>query len=268
MNNLIKLLNHHQWIISVFAMVLLAACSDSRNHQARQKDMNSNQSQAQKSTQQSHTQKTEEQHQTTKMDETQESNKSSREMLMSPEQLDEKAPEQFKARFHTSEGTFTVQIHRSWAPKGADRFYNLVKHGYYEGCRFFRVLPGFVVQFGIHGNPKISSKWKQANIKDDPVKKSNRRGTLTFAKAGPNTRTTQVFINLRHNRRLDQKKFPPFGKVTEGMDVVKSLYSGYGKGAPRGNGPSQQKIYRKGNAYLKKNFPKLDHIKKTELLSD
>jgi peptidyl-prolyl cis-trans isomerase A (cyclophilin A) len=172
-----------------------------------------------------------------------------------------KAPEKFQAKFVTSKGEFTVEVVRAWAPQGADRFYNLVRNGFFNDARFFRVLTGFVAQFGINGNPKVAAAWKNATIPDDPVKESNKRGTLVFATAGPNTRTTQLFINLVDNARLDQMGFSPFGSVVQGMEVVDQFYAGYGDGAPRGNGPEQGRIEAQGNAYLNASFPNLDYIK-------
>jgi len=186
--------------------------------------------------------------------------------LSAPGSLTEKAPESFKARFETSQGSFTVEVTRSLSPNGADRFYNLVRAGYFTDVEFFRVVSGFMCQFGIHGDPKVSAAWRGAAIPDEPVKGSNTRGAISFAKAGPNTRTTQLFINLVDNARLDGMGFPPFGKVTEGMDVVDKIYSGYGEGAPRGAGPDQNRIQQEGNAYLKKDFPKLDYIKSAAIL--
>jgi peptidyl-prolyl cis-trans isomerase A (cyclophilin A) len=180
--------------------------------------------------------------------------------LLNPALANAKAPETFKVKFTTSQGDFTVQVTRAWAPLGADRFYNLAKHHFFDGAAFFRVLPGFVDQFGLSANPKVSQVWATANIKDDPVTKSNHRGTLTFATAGPNTRTTQLFINVGDNGRLDAQGFSPFGEVIEGMDVVDKFYSGYGEGAPGGNGPNQDLITRQGKAYLDAKFPKLDKI--------
>jgi peptidyl-prolyl cis-trans isomerase A (cyclophilin A) len=179
----------------------------------------------------------------------------------------EQAPAQFRVKFETTRGPVVIEVNRAWAPLGADRFYNLVKSGYFDNAAFFRVIPGFVVQFGINGDPEVSGKWQKANIKDDPVKESNHRGYLTFATAGPNTRTTQMFINLANNANLDRMGFAPIGRVVEGMKVIDSLYSGYGEGAPAGRGPSQDRIYAKGNAYLKDGFPKLDYITKAELES-
>jgi peptidyl-prolyl cis-trans isomerase A (cyclophilin A) len=181
--------------------------------------------------------------------------------LSDPASLNEKAPAVYKAKFDTSKGSFVIEVHRDWAPNGADRFYNLVKNGYYNNARFFRVLDGFMVQFGINGDPNIAAVWRDANIKDDAVKQSNQAGTVSFATAGPNTRTTQVFINFGDNAGLDGQGFSPFGKVISGMDVVNSLYSGYGEGAPRGDGPDQGLLQQQGNAYLQKAFPKLDFIK-------
>ena len=186
--------------------------------------------------------------------------------LSAPASLTEKAPESFKARFETSKGSFTVEVTRSLAPNGADRFYNLVRGGYFTGVEFFRVISGFMCQFGIHGNPKISAAWRESRIPDDPVKGSNTRGAITFATAGPNTRTTQLFINFGNNTSLDGMGFSPFGKVIEGMDVVDQIYSGYGEGAPRGAGPDQGRTQQEGNAYLKKEFPKLDYIKSAVIL--
>ncbi|HEX9048155.1 MAG TPA: peptidylprolyl isomerase [Verrucomicrobiae bacterium] len=184
-----------------------------------------------------------------------------------PAKLTEKAPESFKAQFDTSKGKFTIEVTRSLAPNGADRFYNLVRSGYFSGVEFFRVVPGFMCQFGIHGDPAISAKWREANISDDPVKGSNTRGTITFATAGPNTRTTQLFINFSNNTGLDGQGFSPFGKVIEGMDVVDKIYGEYGDGAPYGAGPSQGRIQQEGNDYLKKSFPNLDYIKSATIVS-
>ena len=181
--------------------------------------------------------------------------------LKTPASLKEQAPATYNVKFDTSAGAFTVEVTRAWAPHGADRFYNLVKNGYYNGARFFRVIPGFMVQFGINGDPALNSIWQNARIPDDPVKESNGRGYITFATAGPNTRTTQVFINFGNNGSLDSQGFAPFGKVTSGMDVVDKIYSAYGEGAPSGKGPAQNLVQSQGNAYLEKNFPKLDYIK-------
>lgn len=188
--------------------------------------------------------------------------------LSDPASLNETAPDTYLAKFETSKGDFVIEVTREWAPIGADRFYNLVKNGYYDDTRFFRVLDGFVVQWGMHGDPAIGAAWRDANIQDEPVKQGNEAGYVTFAKGGPNSRTTQVFINLVDNGRLDGMGFPAFGKVVEGMDVVKKLYGGYGEGAPRGRGPSQGLIAQQGNQYLEERFPKLDHIVKATVVEE
>jgi peptidyl-prolyl cis-trans isomerase A (cyclophilin A) len=185
--------------------------------------------------------------------------------LANPAALNEQAPATYKVQLDTSKGPFVVEVHRDWAPNGADRFYNLVKNGFYDNVRFFRVVPGFMVQFGINGDPKVSAVWREARIKDDAVKQSNGRGTITFATAGPDTRTTQVFINFADNAALDRQGFAPFGKVASGMNVVDGLYSDYGEGAPRGRGPSQDRIQREGNAYLTHDFANMDYIKKATI---
>jgi peptidyl-prolyl cis-trans isomerase A (cyclophilin A) len=184
---------------------------------------------------------------------------------LDPSKLTEKAPAKFKARFTTSKGDFVLEIHRDWAPTGADRFYNLVKSGYFDNTRFFRVIKGFMVQWGIHGEPAVNASWREARIKDDPVKESNKRGYISFATAGPDTRTTQVFINFADNGRLDSSGFAPFGKVVSGMNVVDSLYADYGEGAPGGAGPSQPRMQDEGNAYLNRDFPKLDYVKSVKI---
>jgi len=186
--------------------------------------------------------------------------------LANPAALTETAPATYKARFDTSKGAFVIDVHRDLAPNGADRFFNLVKNGFYDDNRFFRVISGFMVQFGINGDPKISAPWRAAQIKDDPVKQSNKRGTISFATSGPNSRTTQAFINFAdRNSFLDSMGFSPFGQVTSGMDVVDALYSGYGEGAPGGRGPDQGRIQNEGNAYLVKSFPNLDYVKKATI---
>lgn len=185
--------------------------------------------------------------------------------LGNPAALNEPAPVVYKARFDTSKGTFVIEVHRDWAPNGADRFYNLVKNGFFDNARFFRVISGFMVQFGINADPKLSAVWREARIKDDPVRQSNKRGLITFATAGPNTRTTQVFINFGDNNMLDRQGFAPFGQVVSGMSVVDALYSGYGEGAPGGQGPEQGRIQQEGNSYLVKEFGKLDYIKKATI---
>jgi peptidyl-prolyl cis-trans isomerase A (cyclophilin A) len=181
--------------------------------------------------------------------------------LLVPYAMTEQAPATFKAKFTTTKGDFVVEVTRAWAPLGADRFYNLVKNHFYDGEAFFRVLPGFVAQFGLSPRPDVSRVWASASIKDDPATQSNLAGSLTFATAGRDTRTTQVFINLANNQFLDGMGFAPFGKVVEGMDVVRKLYTGYGDSPPRGNGPDQGRITNEGKAYLDKSFPLLDSIK-------
>jgi peptidyl-prolyl cis-trans isomerase A (cyclophilin A) len=177
------------------------------------------------------------------------------------------APETFQARFTTSKGDFVVEVHRTWAPNGADRFYNLVKMGFFDDTRFFRAIEGFMVQFGIAADPQVAAKWRDANIQDDPVTQSNLRGYITYAQTGrPNSRTTQVFVSYRDNSRLDAAGFAPFGKVVAGMDVVDALYKGYGEGAPEGNGPNQALIQSQGNEYLDREFPQLDRILRTDIV--
>ena len=169
------------------------------------------------------------------------------------------APDSFLVAFETSKGRIVVQAVRAWAPRGADRFYDLVTRRYYDGNKFFRVL-GFMGQFGISGDPQVNAVWRDRQLPDDPVTQSNQRGYVSFAMGGPDTRTTQLFINKRDNKRLDGMGFSPFARVIEGMGVVDSLYSGYGEGAPDGTGPDQQRIEGQGNAYLNRYFPKLDSI--------
>ena len=186
--------------------------------------------------------------------------------LLDPARATETAPESYRVRFETTKGPFVVEVHRAWAPHGADRFYNLVKLGYYDGVTFFRVLDDFMAQCGIHGDPKVSRAWRDARIPDDPVAQSNTRGMVTFATAGPNTRTTQIFINYKDNSSLDGMGFAPFGRVVEGLAVVDALYSGYGEGAPRGSGPHQGRAQAEGNEYFRREFPKLDHIETARLV--
>jgi peptidyl-prolyl cis-trans isomerase A (cyclophilin A) len=172
-----------------------------------------------------------------------------------------KAPDVFKIKLDTSKGPVAIEIHRDWAPIGADHLYDLVKHGYYDGARFFRVLPGFMAQFGIAADPAVTRKWVDARIPDDPVTQHNTVGMLTYATSGPASRTTQLFINMADNSRLDSQGFAPLGTVISGMDAVMSFYSGYGEGAPSGAGPDQQTITSQGNEYLQGHFPLLDFIK-------
>ncbi|WP_420634798.1 peptidylprolyl isomerase [Candidatus Palauibacter sp.] len=179
------------------------------------------------------------------------------------------APEVFQTRFETSRGTFVVESHRAWSPNGVDRFYNLVQNGFFDDVRFFRVIEGFMAQFGINGDPQIQSAWRDANISDDPVVMGNTRGRLSFAKTGmPDSRSTQLFINFRDNSRLDEMGFSAIGEVIEGMEVVDALYAGYGEGAPGGNGPSQGRIQEEGNLYLEEDFPNLDYIERARIVSE
>ena len=178
-----------------------------------------------------------------------------------PDSAAERAPDAYKARFSTSKGDFVIEAHRDWAPNGADRFYNLVKIGFFDQARFFRVVPGFVVQWGIHADGEsVMARWRGATIPDDPVKQSNGPGTVTFATSGPNARATQVFVNYGNNARLDGMGFAPFGKVVAGLEVVEALDSTYGQR------PEQPRIQREGNTYLGREFPALDWIKKAEIV--
>jgi len=187
--------------------------------------------------------------------------------LMNPAALNAKAPDLYRVKFATTKGDFVIEVHRDWAPVGADRFYNLVRNGFFTDASFFRVVPNFIVQFGIPASPVVANVWQNANIKDDPVKQSNKKNNIVFATAGPNTRTTQLFINLQDNAMLDRQGFAPFGTVTEGADLVAQLYSGYGDDSSMGgHGPVQDRIQKEGKAYLDKGFPKLDSIKTATVL--
>jgi peptidyl-prolyl cis-trans isomerase A (cyclophilin A) len=180
--------------------------------------------------------------------------------LLDPKKATETAPARFRVRFETTHGSFVIAVTRAWAPLGADRFYNLVRAGFFEDAGFFRVVRGFVVQFGLNADPKVNAVWDAARIADDRVKETNRRGRITFATAGPNTRTTQLFINTGSNGQLDRMGFAPFGEVDSGMNVVDGIYSGYGEK------PDQGRITAQGNAYLKQQFPRLDFIKKAVIV--
>lgn len=182
--------------------------------------------------------------------------------LLAPDKATEQAPAKFKVKFETTKGDFTIEVTRAWAPIGADRFFNLVKLGFFKDVALFRVVSGFVVQFGIHGHPKVAEVWREATLKDEPVKQSNKKGFVTYAKGGPDSRTTQIFINFKDNDKLDKMGFPSFGQVVEGMDVVESFYSDYGERPSR----HQQHIQEKGNRWLKKMFPKLDYIKAASIV--
>lgn len=188
-----------------------------------------------------------------------------------PATLTAQAPATFIVKFATTAGDFTVELNRDWAPNGVDRFYNLVKAGYYTDIAAFRVIDGFMAQFGIHGDPAVNAKWREAKIADDPAKPgiSNGVGHLTYAMAGPNTRTVQLFINFNNNSMLDSQGFTPIGKVQgEGMEVVRKWHAGYGEGAPRGRGPDQMRVQTQGNDYLKKEFPELSYIKSITIESE
>jgi peptidyl-prolyl cis-trans isomerase A (cyclophilin A) len=178
----------------------------------------------------------------------------------------EKPPEVYKVKFETTKGDFVVEVYRDWAPRGADHFFELLQAKFYDGVRFHRVVRRFVCQFGINGNPKIQRLWGSAQIPDDPVKQKNVKGTLSYAKLGPNSRTTQVFINLADNAMLDTTGFAPFAKVIEGMDVVEKLYFAYGEVAPRGGGPDPAQIELQGNSYIERTYPRLDAINKASVI--
>lgn len=180
--------------------------------------------------------------------------------LLDPAKASQEAPTRFIAHFKTTKGDFKVEILRNWAPLGADRFYSLVAAGYFQDIALFRVIPGFMAQFGFHNDLAVNQAWKEATIDDDPVTQSNLRGTMSFASRGADTRTTQLFINFSDNVRLDTMGFAPIGRVIEGMEVVDSFYGGYGEGAPRGSGPSQSIMWQQGGEYLKSQFPELDRI--------
>ena len=195
------------------------------------------------------------------------------------------APDVFRVRFETSQGPFVVEVHRDWAPQGADRFHALAAAGYFDDSRFFRVVPGFIAQFGVAGDPKVTAAWKDRTIPDDPVRQSstpsntrsntqsniqsNTRGTIAYAMTGPNTRATQLYVNLADNSRLDAQGFAPIGRVTSGMDVVDRLYSGYGETSGGGmRGGKQGEMLKGGNAWLDAHFPKLDHLLRARLLEE
>lgn len=180
--------------------------------------------------------------------------------LLNPASLKAKAPENYRVQFTTTKGNVVIEVHRAWAPVGADRFYNLVRGGFFTDAAFFRVVPNFIVQFGLSADPAVNKVWRSANLRDDPVRESNKRGYLTFATAGPDTRTTQLFINLKDNAFLDSQGFSPFGNVVEGMDIVEKIFPGYGER------PDQGKITAEGKKYLDANFPQLDRITAAKVL--
>jgi len=194
-----------------------------------------------------------------------EARKSYHPALLDPSKATETAPATYAVTFQTTKGDIVIDVTREWAPNGADRFYNLVKIGYYDDVAFFRVISGFMAQLGIHADPEVNKVWRAARIQDEPVKGSNTPGMVTFAMGGPNSRTTQIFLNLGNNANLDGMKFAPFGKVRS-MDVLTQIHSGYGEGAPRGRGPSQGKAQAEGNAYFKAQFPELDYIVKATIV--
>ncbi len=178
------------------------------------------------------------------------------------ENANEQAPEEYKVLMETSAGNVVIAVHRAWAPLGADRFYNLVKVGFYDDTRIYRVVTDFMAQWGLNGEPRVNAVWRNYPITDDPVKHSNDRGTVTFATSGADARTTQVFINFQNNYFLDESGFAPFGEVVEGMDVAGKFHAGYGDGPPQGQGPNQAQIFSEGNAYLDASFPELTKIVK------
>lgn len=189
--------------------------------------------------------------------------------LKDPSKATLEAPAAYTVKLETTKGDLLIDVTTAWAPKGAQRFYNLVKAGYYDDTAFFRAIQGFMAQIGLHGDPEINEIWSKARIQDDPVKESNKRGHVTFATAGPNTRTTQFFINFGDNVQLDGMGFAPFGTVREeSLKVLDALNTEYGEGAPRGRGPSQGRIHAEGNAYLKAEFPNLDYIKKASVVEE
>lgn len=193
------------------------------------------------------------------------SNNASQEQAQAPAK-DQHAPDVFNVNFDTSKGPVVVEIHRDWAPNGVDHFYTLVQTHFYDGTRFYRVVRDFVAQFGIAADPKVNAIWTNAQIPDDPVRQSNVRGTLTYAATGmPNSRTTQLFFNLRNNAPLDGRGFAPIGKVVSGMEFVDSFYNSYGDMPPGGAGPDPQQIESQGNSYLDEHFPRLDYIKKATI---
>lgn len=188
--------------------------------------------------------------------------------LQTPAALVEQAPETFSVWIDTTKGPIVIDVTRAWSPQGADRFYNLVKAGYYTDVAFFRVIEGFMAQIGIHGDPAMNTVWQNANIQDDPVVQSNTRGMVTYAKTGaPNSRSTQFFINFSDNSRLDGMGFSPFGRVRD-MSTVDQLHAGYGEGAPSGRGPDQGRIQREGNTYLRSEFPNLDYIRSARIVAE
>ena len=185
--------------------------------------------------------------------------------LLQPSRFAATAPERFRVRFETSEGEFVVAARRDWAPLGVDRFYNLVRGGFFDDSRVYRAVDGFVAQFGLNGDPYVNQAWKTEFLVDDPVTQTNRRGTVTFAKGGRHSRTTEIFVNLRDNPQLDENGFAPIGEVVEGLEVADAFYTAYGDGPPRGEGPYQAMVEARGNAYLDADFPELTRIERATL---
>jgi peptidyl-prolyl cis-trans isomerase A (cyclophilin A) len=177
------------------------------------------------------------------------------------------APPTFRVQLETSEGLVELDVHRDWAPLGADRFYNLVRNGFYDGSRFYRIVPNFIAQFGVPADPQVMAVWLRATIPDDPARQNNRRGTLSFGRAGANSRAVQVFINLGDNPELDVEGFTPFAEVVTGMDVVDRFYADYGEGPPRGRGPDQVRVLSEGENYLRR-FPRLDRIIRATIVTN
>lgn len=180
---------------------------------------------------------------------------------------DQRAPDEFTVRLDTTKGPILIDVHRAWAPYGADRFYTLVREGYFQDVAFFRVIDGFMAQAGIHGDPAVNTRWRDRRIPDDPRVQSNTPGMVSYAMAGPGTRTTQFFINLVDNSRLDSMGFAPFGRVRD-MSTVERLHDGYGESMPQGRGPVQGRIQQEGNAYLRQDFPELDYIRSASIVED
>lgn len=175
-------------------------------------------------------------------------------------------PDVWQALFDTSKGSYVIEVHKDWAPKGAERFWKLVQMGFFNNTRFFRVRPGFIAQLGLSGDPQTNSLLNASVVDDDPVKQKNEKGTIAFAQSGPRSRRTQMFVNLKNNAVLDKEGFAPFGRVTQGMDVFDKLYSGYGEWEPPGRGPNATRILTQGNDYLDTHFPKLDKILRVKVV--
>ena len=180
--------------------------------------------------------------------------------------IDGVMPEVWRVLFDSSKGSFVIEVHKDWAPKGAERFWKLVNMGFFNNTRIYRVRPDFIAQFGLSGDPQTNSMLSASVVEDDPAKQKNEKGTISFAQSGPRSRRTQVFVNLKDNSVLDKDGFVPFGKVTQGMDVFEKLYSGYGEWEPPGRGPNAMRILTQGNEYLDTHFPKLDKIIRAKVI--